>query len=239
MSNQISIEQEIDQIDNSGCSQISSYMHEYIRNLPRLPSPCQTKSDSSLTTTPYLCGSSRKPHPNSISIEATAYIGFKINTKQLSLAFPSISNFHEKYEITNVEISRNPYVFVNVTSEGYLAVSAARDEEYTLNALQTVLTIIHRAGYVEAKLLDFKVQSAQVSIFIPYYIPLKWLIERFAEDWNCKYHNPSILYRVMKTPFTTLAITMNRYALITSPNVDYIYEAVNELEAVLEEYRSS
>lgn len=180
-------------------------------------------------------------HPSGLvptlqNVVSTVNLGCKLDLKVIALQARN-SEYNPKRFAAVIMRIREPKTTALIFSSGKMVCTGAKSEEQSKIAARKYARIIQKLGY-QAQFKDFKIQNIVGSVDVKFPIRLEGLA--FAHGHFSSYEPeifPGLIYRMGSPKIVLLIFVSGKVVLTGAKNRKDIYEAFENIYAVLTEFR--
>ena len=171
--------------------------------------------------------------PDVQNVVSTVNLGIQLDLKRIALRARNAEYNPKRFAAVIMRI-RDPKTTALIFSSGKMVITGAKSEETSKIACKKYARIIQRLGYGHAKFLDFKIQNIVASCDIRFPIRLESLAH--AHNQFCSYEPelfPGLIYRMITPKVVLLIFVSGKLVLTGAKQRKDIYQAFNNIYAVL------
>lgn len=219
-------------------------------------SPAATPADTSKSATnptadgagPSAAGASGAAAPPRVThgiepviqnVVATTNLGVQLDLKTIALRARNAEYNPKRFAAVIMRI-REPKTTALIFSSGKIVVTGAKSEAESTKASRKYAKIVYKLGYTNAKFTEFTVQNIVASCDVSFPVRLEGLAH--AHSNFCSYEPelfPGLIYRMMKPKIVLLIFVSGKVVLTGAKVRQEIYDAFNNIYAVLQLFRKS
>ena len=171
--------------------------------------------------------------PNIQNVVCTVNLGVQLDLKRIALKARNAEYNPRRFAAVIMRI-RDPKTTALIFSSGKMVITGAKSEEAAKTACKKYTRIIQRLGYGYAKFLEFKIQNIVASCDIHFPVRLESLAH--AHNQFCSYEPelfPGLIYRMITPKVVLLVFVSGKLVLTGAKKRNDIYQAFNNIYAVL------
>jgi len=171
--------------------------------------------------------------PNIQNVVCTVNLGVQLDLKRIALKARNAEYNPRRFAAVIMRI-RDPKTTALIFSSGKMVITGAKSEEAAKTSCKKYTRIIQRLGYGYAKFLDFKIQNIVASCDIHFPVRLESLAH--AHNQFCSYEPelfPGLIYRMITPKVVLLVFVSGKLVLTGAKKRNDIYQAFNNIYAVL------
>mmetsp|Transcript_29691 Transcript_29691/g.43469 ORF Transcript_29691/g.43469 Transcript_29691/m.43469 type:complete len:268 (+) Transcript_29691:72-875(+) len=171
--------------------------------------------------------------PNIQNVVCTVNLGVQLDLKRIALKARNAEYNPRRFAAVIMRI-RDPKTTALIFSSGKMVITGAKSEEAAKTSCRKYTRIIQRLGYGYAKFLDFKIQNIVASCDIHFPVRLESLAH--AHNQFCSYEPelfPGLIYRMITPKVVLLVFVSGKLVLTGAKKRNDIYQAFNNIYAVL------
>jgi transcription initiation factor TFIID TATA-box-binding protein len=171
--------------------------------------------------------------PNIQNVVCTVNLGVQLDLKRITLKARNAEYNPRRFAAVIMRI-RDPKTTALIFSSGKMVITGAKSEEAAKTSCKKYTRIIQRLGYGYAKFLDFKIQNIVASCDIHFPVRLESLAH--AHNQFCSYEPelfPGLIYRMITPKVVLLVFVSGKLVLTGAKKRADIYQAFNNIYAVL------
>lgn len=171
--------------------------------------------------------------PNIQNVVCTVNLGVQLDLKRIALKARNAEYNPRRFAAVIMRI-RDPKTTALIFSSGKMVITGAKSEEAAKISCKKYTRIIQRLGYGYAKFLEFKIQNIVASCDIHFPVRLESLAH--AHNQFCSYEPelfPGLIYRMITPKVVLLVFVSGKLVLTGAKKRTDIYQAFNNIYAVL------
>jgi len=171
--------------------------------------------------------------PNIQNVVCTVNLGVQLDLKRIALKARNAEYNPRRFAAVIMRI-RDPKTTALIFSSGKMVITGAKSEEAARTSCRKYTRIIQRLGYGYAKFLEFKIQNIVASCDIHFPVRLESLAH--AHNQFCSYEPelfPGLIYRMITPKVVLLVFVSGKLVLTGAKKRNDIYQAFNNIYAVL------
>ena len=171
--------------------------------------------------------------PNIQNVVCTVNLSVQLDLKRIALKARNAEYNPKRFAAVIMRI-RDPKTTALIFSSGKMVITGAKSEEAAKTACKKYTRIIQRLGYGYAKFLEFKIQNMVASCDIHFPVRLESLAH--AHNQFCSYEPelfPGLIYRMITPKVVLLVFVSGKIVLTGAKKRNDIYQAFNNIYAVL------
>lgn len=171
--------------------------------------------------------------PNIQNVVCTVNLGVQLDLKRIALRARNAEYNPRRFAAVIMRI-RDPKTTALIFSSGKMVITGAKSEESAKISCKKYTRIIQRLGYGYAKFLDFRIQNIVASCDVHFPIRLESLAH--AHNQFCSYEPelfPGLIYRMITPKVVLLVFVSGKIVLTGAKKRNDIYQAFNNIYAVL------
>ena len=171
--------------------------------------------------------------PNIQNVVCTVNLGVQLDLKRIALKARNAEYNPRRFAAVIMRI-RDPKTTALIFSSGKMVITGAKSEEAAKVSCKKYTRIIQRLGYGYAKFLEFKIQNIVASCDIHFPVRLESLAH--AHNQFCSYEPelfPGLIYRMITPKVVLLIFVSGKLVLTGAKKRTDIYQAFNNIYAVL------
>jgi transcription initiation factor TFIID TATA-box-binding protein len=173
------------------------------------------------------------------NVVATTNLGVQLDLKTIALRARNAEYNPKRFAAVIMRI-REPKTTALIFSSGKIVVTGAKSEAESTKASRKYAKIVYKLGYTKAKFTEFTVQNIVASCDVSFPVRLEGLAH--AHNNFCSYEPelfPGLIYRMMKPKIVLLIFVSGKVVLTGAKVRQEIYDAFNNIYAVLQLFRKS
>jgi transcription initiation factor TFIID TATA-box-binding protein len=171
--------------------------------------------------------------PDVQNVVSTVNLGIQLDLKRIALKARNAEYNPRRFAAVIMRI-REPKTTALIFASGKLVITGAKSEEDAKLGCKKYARIIQRLGYGHVKFMDFKIQNIVASCDIKFPIRLESLAH--AHNQFCSYEPelfPGLIYRMITPKVVLLIFVSGKLVLTGAKQRKDIYQAFNNIYAVL------
>lgn len=171
--------------------------------------------------------------PNIQNVVCTVNLGVQLDLKRIALKARNAEYNPRRFAAVIMRI-RDPKTTALIFSSGKMVITGAKSEEAAKTSSKKYTRIIQRLGYGYAKFLEFRIQNIVASCDIHFPVRLESLAH--AHNQFCSYEPelfPGLIYRMITPKVVLLVFVSGKLVLTGAKKRNDIYQAFNNIYAVL------
>lgn len=183
--------------------------------------------------TPFPISRMNEITPNIQNVVCTVNLGVQLDLKRIALKARNAEYNPRRFAAVIMRI-RDPKTTALIFSSGKMVITGAKSEEAAKTSCKKYTRIIQRLGYGYAKFLEFKIQNIVASCDIHFPVRLESLAH--AHNQFCSYEPelfPGLIYRMITPKVVLLVFVSGKLVLTGAKKRNDIYQAFNNIYAVL------
>lgn len=194
----------------------------------------------SVPTAPSLTTTGRLSHgikPDIQNVVATTNLDVQLDLKCIALRARNAEYNPKRFAAVIMRI-RDPKTTALIFSSGKIVVTGAKSEKDSSRASRKYAKIVHKLGYDKAKFKEFTVQNIVASCDVHFPVCLEALA--YSHNNFCSYEPelfPGLIYRMIKPKIVLLIFVSGKVVLTGAKVREDIYEAFDNIYAVLQAFR--
>jgi len=172
-------------------------------------------------------------YPDIQNVVSTVSLGIQLDLKRIALKARNAEYNPRRFAAVIMRI-RDPKTTALIFSSGKMVITGAKSEESAKLGCKKYARIIQRLGYSHVKFLDFRVQNIVASCDVKFPIRLESLAH--AHNQFCSYEPelfPGLIYRMITPKVVLLIFVSGKLVLTGAKERKDIYQAFNNIYAVL------
>jgi transcription initiation factor TFIID TATA-box-binding protein len=173
------------------------------------------------------------------NVVATTNLGVQLDLKTIALRARNAEYNPKRFAAVIMRI-RDPKTTALIFSSGKIVVTGAKSEAESTKASRKYAKIVYKLGYTKAKFTEFTVQNIVASCDVSFPVRLEGLAH--AHNNFCSYEPelfPGLIYRMMKPKIVLLIFVSGKVVLTGAKVRQEIYDAFNNIYAVLQLFRKN
>lgn len=171
--------------------------------------------------------------PDVQNVVSTVSLGIQLDLKRIALKARNAEYNPRRFAAVIMRI-REPKTTALIFSSGKMVITGAKSEEASKLGCKKYARIIQRLGYSHVKFLDFRIQNIVASCDVKFPIRLESLAH--AHNQFCSYEPelfPGLIYRMITPKVVLLIFVSGKLVLTGAKERKDIYQAFNNIYAVL------
>ncbi|AFP65589.1 TATA binding protein of transcription factor IID (nucleomorph) [Chroomonas mesostigmatica CCMP1168] len=171
--------------------------------------------------------------PDIQNVVSTVNLGIQLDLKRIALKTRNAEYNPRRFAAVVMRI-RDPKTTALIFSSGKMVITGAKSEETAKLGGKKYARIIQKIGYGHIKFLDFKIQNIVASCDTKFPIRLESLAH--AHNQFCSYEPelfPGLIYRMISPKVVLLIFVSGKLVLTGAKQRNDIYQAFNNIYAVL------
>ena len=171
--------------------------------------------------------------PDVQNVVSTVSLGIQLDLKRIALKARNAEYNPRRFAAVIMRI-RDPKTTALIFSSGKMVITGAKSEEAAKLGCKKYARIIQRLGYGHVKFLDFRIQNIVASCDVKFPIRLESLAH--AHNQFCSYEPelfPGLIYRMITPKVVLLIFVSGKLVLTGAKERKDIYQAFNNIYAVL------
>jgi transcription initiation factor TFIID TATA-box-binding protein len=177
--------------------------------------------------------------PTIQNVVSTVDLGIQLDLKRIALKTRNAEYNPRRFAAVIMRI-RDPKTTALIFSSGKMVITGAKSEETAKIGGKKYARIIQKIGYGHIKFLNFKIQNIVASCDTKFPIRLESLAH--AHNQFCSYEPelfPGLIYRMISPKVVLLIFVSGKLVLTGAKQRNDIYQAFNNIYAVLCLYKKS